>query len=72
MRLWPAAGERARSAARIQGRHREPGELARRAFAGLDPVPPGAVLASEWHPGHDGPFPAPAEVSCHGGVGRKP
>ena len=67
-----AATERAYSAARIQGQLRESGEFARMAFAGLDLVPPGVVLVSEWHPDHDGPFPAPAEVSCYGGVARKP
>ena len=42
------------------------------AFNGLELVPPGVVLVSEWHPDDDGPFPAPAEVSCYGGVARKP
>jgi hypothetical protein len=65
------AGERAYTAARIQGQLRESGEFARMAFAGLDLVPPGVVLVSEWHPDHDGPRPAPAEVSCYGAVARK-
>ena len=66
-----AATERAYTSARIQGQLRESGEFARMAFAGLDLVPPGVVLVSEWHPDHGGPFPAPAEVSCYGGVARK-
>ena len=67
-----AATERAYSAARIQGQLRESGEFARMAFRGLDLVPPGVVLVSEWRPDHDGPFPAPSEVSCYGGLARKP
>ena len=68
---WAATG-RAYTAARIQGQLRESGEFARMAFRGLDLVPPGVVLVSEWHPEDNGPFPAPAEVSCYGGVARKP
>lgn len=41
------------------------------AFSGLGLVPPGVVLVSEWRPDDDGPLPAPAEVSCYGGVARK-
>jgi O-methyltransferase involved in polyketide biosynthesis len=67
-----AATQRAYAAARIQGQFRESGEFARMAFTGLDLVPPGVVLVSEWHPNHGGPFPTPAEVSCYGGVARKP
>lgn len=68
---WAATG-RAYTAARIQGQLRESGEFARMAFAGLDLVPPGVVLVSEWRPDDSGPFPAPSEVSCYGGVARKP
>ena len=67
-----AATERAYSAARIQGQLRDSSEFARMAFDGLELVPPGVVLVSEWRPDDDGPFPAPAEVSCYGGVARKP
>jgi len=53
--------------------HRESGEFARLAFSGLDLVPPGVVLVSEWRrDAAAGPVPAPAEVSCYGGVARKP
>jgi hypothetical protein len=41
------------------------------AFTGLDLVPPGVVLVSEWRPDDAGPAPAPAEVSCYGAVARK-
>jgi hypothetical protein len=46
-------------------------EFARLAFAGLELVPPGVVLVSEWRPG-PGPRPSPAEVNAYGGVARKP
>jgi hypothetical protein len=51
---------------------RDSDEFARMAFAGLDLVPPGVVLVSEWRPDGTGPRPAPAEVNCYGGVARKP
>ncbi len=51
---------------------RDSDEFARLAFAGLDLVPPGVVLVSEWRPDGTGPRPAPAEVNCYGGVARKP
>jgi hypothetical protein len=41
------------------------------AFAGLELVPPGVVVVSEWRPGRDGPRPAPDEVNFYGGVARK-
>ena len=68
---WAATG-RAYSAARIQGQLRESSEFARMAFSGLDLVPPGVVLVSEWRPDDDALLPTPAEVSCYGGVARKP
>jgi hypothetical protein len=43
------------------------------AFSGLELVPPGVVLVSDWRPiSADVPRPTPAEVSCYGGVARKP
>jgi hypothetical protein len=45
--------------------------FARLVFAGLEMVPPGAVLVSEWRPESDGPRPTPAEVSFYGGAARK-
>jgi len=42
------------------------------AFGGLELIPPGVVLVSEWRPGDDSPRPSAAEVSCYGGVARKP
>jgi S-adenosyl methyltransferase len=67
-----AATSRAYAAARIQGQLRDSAEFARLAFAGLDLVPPGVVLVSEWRPDNDGPRPTPSAVSCYGGVARKP
>jgi S-adenosyl methyltransferase len=51
---------------------RDADEFASLAFSGLDLVPPGVVLVSEWRPDSRAPRPAPAEVSCYGGVARKP
>jgi hypothetical protein len=51
---------------------RDSDEFARLAFSGLDLVPPGVVLISEWRPEPESaPQPSPAEVSCYGGVARK-
>jgi O-methyltransferase involved in polyketide biosynthesis len=58
-------------AAGIQVRWRDGDEFARQAFAGLEMIPPGLVLVSEWRPDTDGPRPAPAEVSVYGGTARK-
>jgi S-adenosyl methyltransferase len=51
---------------------RDSGDFARLAFSGLDLVPPGVVLLSEWWPEEAGPRPLPSEVNYYGGVGRKP
>lgn len=58
----------------LSGQLRDSGEFARLAFGGLELVPPGVTLVSEWRrEGDDGaPPPSPAEVNCYGGVGRKP
>jgi len=45
--------------------------FAKLAFGGLDLIPPGVVLVSEWRPEADRPRPAPSEVNCYGGVARK-
>jgi len=51
---------------------RDADQFARLAFPGLEIVPPGVVLVSEWRPATTGPRPTPAEVSCYGGIARKP
>jgi len=42
------------------------------AFTGLELVPPGVVLVSEWRPAGLSPRPLPSEVNCYAGVARKP
>jgi S-adenosyl methyltransferase len=63
---------RAYREAGLPAQARDADEFARLAFSGLKLVPPGVVITSEWRPGGPGPRPTPAEVSCYGGVGRKP
>lgn len=46
--------------------------FARLAFNGLELVPPGVVLPSEWRSNDPGLRPTPADVSCYAGVARKP
>jgi S-adenosyl methyltransferase len=65
-------GQAAMREAGIPMQRRESREFAALAFSGLELVPPGVVLVSEWRPEAGGPRPTPAEVNCYGGVGRKP
>jgi SAM-dependent methyltransferase len=67
----PAAGQRAYRAASMPTQVRDADDFARLAFSGLELVPPGVVLVSEWRPGNPGPRPAASEVNCYGGVARK-
>jgi O-methyltransferase involved in polyketide biosynthesis len=67
---WGAV-EREYRRAGIGVQWRDGDEFARLAFAGLEMVPPGVVLVSEWRPDADGPRPAPAEVSVYGGAACK-
>jgi hypothetical protein len=67
-----SGGQRAFREASLPANWRDSSEFARLAFSGLDLVPPGVVLVSEWRPDEPGPRPTPAEVSCYGGVARKP
>lgn len=53
-------------------RVRDASEFTAVAFSGLELVPPGVVLVSEWRPEHRGPRPAPDEVNCYAAVARKP
>jgi S-adenosyl methyltransferase len=55
----------------IPAQWRDGDEFARLAFAGLEIIPPGVVLVSEWRPRSTTPRPSPAEVSFYGGVARK-
>jgi O-methyltransferase involved in polyketide biosynthesis len=56
----------------ITMRARDSDHFARICFTDLEMVPPGVVLVSEWRPETTGPRPIPAEVSCYGGIVRKP
>jgi hypothetical protein len=67
-----AAGQRLYREAGIAMQIRDADVFASLAFRGLDLVPPGVVLVSEWRPDSNEPRPSPAEVSCYGGVARKP
>jgi hypothetical protein len=71
----PVQGATAQNTYRSSGvplQLRDSDEFAHLAFRGLELVPPGVVLVSEWRPTALGPRPTPAEVNCYGGVARKP
>jgi len=68
--VGPTTGARAYRAAGLPAQLRDGDEFARLAFSGLELVPPGVVLVSEWRPEGGGPRPTPAEVSWYGGVAR--
>ena len=65
-------GLQAMRGAGISMQKRASDEFARLAFGGLELVPPGVVLVSDWRRAGSGPRPSPAEVNCYGGVARKP
>ncbi len=67
-----AAMGRTTKASGIQTQPRNSDEFARLAFPGLELVPPGVVLASEWRPESDGFRPGPSQVNLYAGVARKP
>ena len=67
-----AAVQRTSQGAGITLGARDSDEFAQLAFSGLDLVPPGVVLVSEWRPDGKRPRPLPHEVSAYGGVARKP
>ena len=64
-------GQRVYRKAGLPMNARDADEFASLAFSGLELVPPGVVLVSEWRPDSDAPRPSPAEVSCYAGVARK-
>lgn len=66
-----AAGQAVMRDAGITMQKRDFGVFAEIAFTGLELVPPGVVLVSEWRPADDSPRPSPAEVNIYGGVARK-
>jgi SAM-dependent methyltransferase len=65
-------GGRTFRASGIPFQQRNSGDFARLAFSGLELVPPGVVLVSEWRPEGTGPRLAPTEVRNYGGIARKP
>jgi S-adenosyl methyltransferase len=67
-----AAGQAVMRNAGITMQKRDSEVFAKIAFTGLELVPPGVVLVSEWRPDAGQPRPSPAEVSIYGGVARKP
>jgi S-adenosyl methyltransferase len=67
-----SAGQAAMQGAGIAMQKRDADEFASLVFSGLELVPPGVVLVSEWRPEDAGPRPLPSEVNCYGAVGRKP
>ena len=67
-----ADGERTFKQGGMAAQWRDSDVFARLAFNGLDLVPPGVVLTSEWRDDESGPRPTPADVSAYGGVARKP
>jgi hypothetical protein len=66
-----AAAERRFQEASLSARWRDSDVFATLAFNGLDLVPPGVVLTSEWRNDDPGPRPSAADVSAYGGVARK-
>jgi hypothetical protein len=67
-----ATAERAYRGRGVPVRPRAGDEFAKIAFAGLELVPPGVVLVSEWRRLESGPLPLAREVDMNGGVARKP
>jgi hypothetical protein len=67
-----SAGQKTMREAGMPMQKRDSGVFADLAFSGLELVPPGVVLASEWRPAAAGPRPLPSEVNCYAGVARKP
>ena len=67
-----AAGQRAYQSGGVPMRLRDSREFAEIAFAGLELIPPGVVLTSEWRRTSAGPPPPASEVNTYCGVARKP
>jgi SAM-dependent methyltransferase len=67
-----AAGQRAYRGGGVPMRPRDSDVFAEMAFAGLELLPPGIVLVSEWGRSDSGPLPPASEVNAYCGVARKP
>ena len=64
-------GQQAYQEAGVPFQLRDSEEFAWLVFDGLELVPPGVVVVSEWRPDETGPRPVPSEVNGYGGAGRK-
>jgi S-adenosyl methyltransferase len=64
--------ERIYRASGVTAQPRTAEEFGRVFFHGLELVPPGVTLVSEWRPDKNGLLPKPGEVNSYGAVGRKP
>jgi SAM-dependent methyltransferase len=67
-----SAGQQTMREAGMTMQKRDSADFARLAFSGLELVPPGMVLVSEWRPTGIDRRPLPSEVNCYGCVARKP
>ena len=67
-----SAGQQTMREAGMAMQKRDSDVFADLAFSGLELVPPGVVLVSEWRPAGSDPRPLPSEVNCYAGVARKP
>jgi hypothetical protein len=67
-----AIEQRLRAGTSVGGQARDSDEFARLAFCGLELVPPGVVLVSEWRRQDGSLRPPAAEVNCYGALARKP
>jgi hypothetical protein len=67
-----SAGQQTMREAGMAMQKRDSDVFADLALPGLELVPPGVVLVSEWRPTGIGPRPLPSEVNCYAGVARKP
>jgi SAM-dependent methyltransferase len=63
--------ERTYAAGGVTVQTRTAEEFGRVAFTGLELVPPGMVLVTDWRPEGNGPAPLPQDVNGYGAVARK-
>ena len=64
--------QRTYRASGVTAQPRSAEEFGRMCFGGLELVPPGVTLVSEWRPDESDLRPKPGEVNSYGAVGRKP
>ena len=67
-----SAGVRAYRSGGVSLQLRDSSEFADLVFRGLQVVPPGVVLVSDWRPDTAGPRPTAADVATYGAVAFKP